>query len=153
MMLVFPGPVCNTYGAFPQKMAIIFIIFTAFISTTMGMSHKEKQQPGLRAKLTGLGDTIESLILLNRCNDDYSCPNHSFEKYNRNCHDSFGDCECEHGYRKSHDYDYCVKEWCEHDYYCPHNSFPKPNRACYNNFNDCECEHGYRKSHNSCQEE
>lgn len=86
------------------------------------------------------------------CKNDYECPDYSYRRDDRDCYDTFGDCKCDHGYKKQNGY--CVPKHegdCANDVVCPAYSWRKSGQDCYDTFAaDCQCDHGYKKQNGQC---
>jgi hypothetical protein len=104
----------------------------------------------LWASVYSTGDYYSHSDYSSNCGDchydecDYECPSYSHNMYD-GCAESFDDCECESGYKKS-GYK-CVKS-CTNTFVCPPNS--KRRSDCCASMADCVCDSGYVPFGNYC---
>ena len=92
------------------------------------------------------GDCVQ-----NWCNSDFQCPTNSRRIQNRQCYNSFDDCQCQWGFRKENGA--CVSDNNNTPcYQCP--MFSRSNQGnsyqCKNTMEDCPCDWGYKNVSGYC---
>ena len=147
--------------------------FTAVVIDARGDPLSSAMDP-IRLLYTGTGTScpddrkpdLSGDCVRQSCNANFICPANSVRKPNRNCYDTFGDCDCEPGFsrtrsqcvannddddnnsgggstscpsgRKLDGSGYCVVNSCNADIQCPRGFVRRQGRQCYDTINDCE---------------